>query len=389
MLTTTISSWFSPMLVQNNGKNLRRRSGGGDYKAKLSTKMSSSSSKFETSPILDNLIKLSNDDRSLVKNTNLRIGEKKEGKVRDRYEVDDKLILITTDRQSAFDRVLTAIPFKGQVLNTTSEWWFKRTEHIVPNALLSVPDDSVSIMKKLDVIPIEIIVRGYMTGSTETSIWTHYRNGSRNYCGNQLPDNMVKNQKLSENILTPTTKGEADEPITPEDIVSKKYMSQEEWDYISSVSLELFRFGQAEAQKKGLILVDTKYEFGKDKNGKVYLIDELHTPDSSRYWILDSYEKRFRNKEEPENVDKEFLRLWFSKNCDPYNDETLPEAPIDLVHELSRRYIYLYQTITSKTFLPTIPEYVIQPWGEGVIQSRTEQIETSIQKYLNEHNQKI
>jgi phosphoribosylaminoimidazole-succinocarboxamide synthase len=196
---------------------------------------------------------------------------------------------------------------------------------------------------------------------------------------------MVKNQKLSENILTPTTKGEVDEPITPEDIVSKKYMSQEEWDYISSVSLELFKFGQTEAQKKGLILVDTKYEFGKDKNGKVYLIDELHTPDSSRYWILDSYEKRFMNKEEPENVDKEFLRLWFSKNCDPYNDETLPEAPIELVHELSRRYIYLYQTITGKTFLPTIPEYVIQPWGEGVIQSRTEQIEKSIQKYLEEY----
>ena len=381
MLTTTISSWFSPMLVRNDGRIVKRRNGGGDYKAKLSTKMRSSS-KFETSPIMDDLIKLSNDDRSLVKSTNLRIGEKKEGKVRDRYEVDDKLILITTDRQSAFDRVLTSIPFKGQVLNTTSEWWFKQTEHIVPNALLSVPDYSVSIMKKLDVIPIEIIVRGYMTGSTETSLWTHYRNGSRNYCGNQLPDNMVKNQKLSENILTPTTKGEVDEPITPEDIVSKKYMSQEEWDYISSVSLELFKFGQAEAQKKGLILVDTKYEFGKDKNGKVYLIDELHTPDSSRYWILDSYEKRFMNKEEPENVDKEFLRLWFSKNCDPYNDETLPEAPIELVHELSRRYIYLYQTITGKTFLPTIPEYVIQPWGEGVLQSRTEQIEKSIQKYL-------
>jgi phosphoribosylaminoimidazole-succinocarboxamide synthase len=179
-----------------------------------------------------------------------------------------------------------------------------------------------------------------------------------------------------------------DEPVTPQDIVSKKYVSQEEWDYISSVSLELFRFGQAEAQKKGLILVDTKYEFGKDEDGKIFLIDELHTPDSSRYWIFDSYEEKFTNNEEPENVDKEFLRLWFNKNCDPYNDETLPDAPTELVHELSRRYIYLYQTITGKTFLPTIPEYVIQLWRESVIQSRTEQIEASIQKYLDKHKHK-
>lgn len=349
------------------------------------SKMSVDSSKFKLNQTLDNLIKVSNDKNSLVKFTNLTIGKKKQGKVRDSYDIGDKLILITTDRQSAFDRVLTEIPFKGQVLNTTSEWWFKKTEHIVPNALLSVPDNSVSIMKKLDVIPIEIIVRGYMTGSTETSLWTHYRNGSRDYCGNKLVDGMVKNEKLSKNIITPTTKGDIDEPITPEDIVSKNYMTQDEWDYISTVSLELFKFGQDEAEKKGLILVDTKYEFGKDKEGKIFLIDELHTPDSSRYWLLDSYNEMFNNNQEPENIDKEFLRLWYKANCDPYNDIQLPKAPIELVHELSRRYIYLYQTITGKCFLPTIPKYVIQPWGEGVIKSRQEQIHDSIYTDLSIH----
>lgn len=369
-------NWFiSPRIGRkNNSVTTGKRKG--------THMMIKDSSRFDMSPTLNNLIRLSNDHHSLVKETHLSIGNKKEGKVRDRYEVGDKLVLITTDRQSAFDRVLTTIPFKGQVLNGTSEWWFNKTEHIVPNALLCVPDNSVSIMKKLDVIPIEIIVRGYMTGSTATSLWTHYQKGSRNYCGNKLPDNMVKNQRLHENILTPTTKGDVDEPITPKDIVSKEYMSQEEWDYISAVSLELFRFGQIEAQKKGLILVDTKYEFGKDKDGKIYLIDELHTPDSSRYWILDSYEERFMNNEEPENVDKEFLRLWFSKNCDPYNDAILPKAPTELVDELSRRYIYLYQKITGKTFIPTIPEYIAK---EGYTFSRMEQIEASIYTYFEKN----
>ena len=305
---------------------------------------------FITNKNLEKQIK-DNIDHCLV-DSNLKCGKKIQGKVRDIYELKNMLVFVTTDRQSAFDRVLTQIPFKGQVLNMTSAWWFEKTKHIVNNALISVPDPSVSVMKKLEVIPIEFVVRGYMTGSTETSLWTHYQNGSRNYCGNELPDGMKKNEKLIKNIVTPTTKGVVDRPITPDEIISENYMTEREWEYLSNVALRLFAFGQREAAKRGLILVDTKYEFGKDRLGNMYLIDEIHTPDSSRYWILDTYEEQMKLGLEPENIDKEFLRRWFVDNSNPYEDVTLPEAPEELICELSRRYIYLYETITGETFEP-------------------------------------
>ncbi|MDG2308565.1 MAG: phosphoribosylaminoimidazolesuccinocarboxamide synthase [Candidatus Binatia bacterium] len=293
--------------------------------------------------------------RSELKNclveTSLSSGEKYEGKVRDRYDLGDKMALITTDRQSAFDRVLAAIPFKGQVLNTTSAWWFEQTEHIVPNQVISIPDPNVTIAKKCDVFPIEFVVRGYITGTTSTSLWTVYDSGQRHYCGNDLPEDLVKNQKLALNLLTPTTKEEDhDRPISPADIISEEWMSIEDWEKCARIAHQLFSFGQEKAAQHGLILVDTKYEMGRDPDGNVCLIDEIHTPDSSRYWIADSYESRMKNGEEPENVDKEFLRLWFKDNCDPYKDETLPAAPEELVVELSRRYIYLYERITGRTF---------------------------------------
>ena len=276
---------------------------------------------------------------------------KKTGKVRDQYDLGKNLALITTDRQSAFDRILAAIPFKGQVLNLASAWWFEETKHIIDNHVINVADPNVILAKKCKVFPIEFVVRGFITGSTSTSLWTVYNNGDREYCGNILPEGLKKNQKLKYNMLTPTTKEEDhDRPISPEAIVNEGWMTQEDWDFCSGKALELFEFGQKKAAENGMILVDTKYEMGKDEDGNILLIDEIHTPDSSRYWIADSYEDRISKDKEPQNIDKEFLRLWFVDNCDPYNDKELPPAPDELVIELSSRYIYLYETITGSVF---------------------------------------
>ena len=283
--------------------------------------------------------------------TTLGAIKKKKGKVRDQYKLNDSLALITTDRQSAFDRVLASVPFKGQVLNLASAWWFDQTKHIIDNHVVNVADPNVIIAKRCKVFPIEFVVRGFITGSTSTSLWTVYNNGDREYCGNKLPEGLKKNEKLESNMLTPTTKEEHhDRPISPEEIVSENWMTKEDWDYCSQKALELFEFGQKKAQENGMILVDTKYEMGRDENGKILLIDEIHTPDSSRYWITDTYEERMSSGQEPQNIDKEFLRLWFVDNCDPYNDKELPPAPDDLVIELSSRYIYLYETITGSVF---------------------------------------
>jgi phosphoribosylaminoimidazole-succinocarboxamide synthase len=277
-------------------------------------------------------------------------GKKIQGKVRDIYPKEDTVLFVCTDRLSAFDRVLAAIPFKGQVLNLTSRWWFEKTKHIIPNHLIETPDPAVTIGRKCDVFMIEFVVRGYMTGSTSTSLWTHYRNGSRNYCGNSLPEGLKKSQKLPHNILTPTTKSEHDEPVSLDEIVSRGIMTSEDLDICSKAALQLFAYGQQVAQEHGLILVDTKYEFGKDEEGIIRLIDEIHTPDSSRYWLADSYSERITQGLEPENIDKEFIRLWFREHCDPYNDTLLPEAPEELIVELACRYIQLFEMITGETF---------------------------------------
>ena len=198
--------------------------------------------------------------KNTLVNTELNKGKKRTGKVRDQYELDDKIILITTDRQSAFDRVLASIPFKGQVLNLTSAWWFEKTKGIIDNHVIDIPHPNVTIAKKCNVIPIEFVVRGYITGSTSTSLWTVYNNGDREYCGNILPEGLVKNEKLQENMLTPTTKEkDHDRPIAPKEIVSEGWMTQEDWDYCSRKALELFSFGQRKAEENGMILVSTKY----------------------------------------------------------------------------------------------------------------------------------
>ena len=295
--------------------------------------------------------RISKETNNCITETDLPIGKKYRGKVRDVYDIGDKLILITSDRQSAFDRILAAIPFKGQVLNLTSAWWFEQTKHIVKNHVLDLPGENVIVAKKCEVFPIEFVVRGYITGTTSTSLWTVYNNGSRNYCGIDLPEGLVKNQKLSTPLLTPTTKEkDHDRPISPDEIISEEWMSKDDWGVASKIAQQLFSFGQKKALENGLILVDTKYELGKDIKGNIVLVDEIHTPDSSRYWIADTYEERFNLGQEPQNIDKEFLRLWFVDNCDPYNDETLPQAPEELVVELSQRYIFLYETITGNSF---------------------------------------
>lgn len=283
--------------------------------------------------------------------TAFTFGQKYQGKVRDTYDLGDKLILVTTDRQSAFDRVIAAVPYKGQVLNLTSAWWFEQTESIVPNHVLAIPDPNVVIAKKCSVFPIEFVVRGYITGTTSTSLWTQYAKGVRNYCGIQFPEGLKKNQRLDEPVLTPTTKDkEHDRPISPAEIVSEGWMTQADWDEASAAALKLFHFGMEVAAKHGLILVDTKYEFGRDADGRIILVDEIHTPDSSRYWLSHNYAERLAQGKEPDNIDKEFLRLWFVDHCDPYQDKELPQAPQDLIVTLASRYVQLYEMITGKKF---------------------------------------
>ena len=283
--------------------------------------------------------------------SNLALPNKRIGKVRDSYLLNDQMILVSTDRQSAFDRNLASVPFKGQVLNQVSAYWFELTKEIVPNHLISIPDPNVIIGKKLTIFPVEFVIRGYLTGSTSTSVWTNYSRGVRDYCGNILPDGMTKNQRFEKPIVTPTTKSDIhDELISGIEIVKQGLMTQIEWDYCSIKCLELFTFAQSKSLENGLILVDTKLEFGKDSDGNIILADEIFTPDSSRYWLADSYQERFESKQEPENIDKEFLRLWFVDNCDPYNDEVLPTPPNDLIVELSYRYIQLFEMITGTIF---------------------------------------
>lgn len=289
---------------------------------------------------------------NVIKETNLQgIGERKIGKVRDIYIAPDKITLVSTDRHSSFDRIIAHIPFKGAVLNQISAFWFENTKDIIQNHVVSIPDPNVLVAKKCTVIPIECIVRGYITGSTNTSLWTLYKDGQRDFGNFVLPDGLKKNQKMDEPVFTPTTKSdEHDRPITPAEIVSEGILTKEMTDELERVAKAVFKRGQEIALSKGLILVDTKYEFGMDENGKLTLIDEVHTPDSSRYWKAATYQERIDKGEEPEYFDKEFLRLWFKDNCDPYNDAVLPDAPADMVAELSRRYIEIYETITGLPF---------------------------------------
>ncbi|MCH7864350.1 MAG: phosphoribosylaminoimidazolesuccinocarboxamide synthase [Proteobacteria bacterium] len=275
------------------------------------------------------------------------------GKVRESYDLPDgRRIMIATDRQSAFDYVLAAVPFKGQVLNQTAMFWFEKTKDICPNHVIDAPDPNVVVARRLDMLPVEMVVRDYLTGSTETSIWPMYDRGERRLYGHDFPDGMAKNQKLPSTILTPTTKaaqGEHDAPITAAEIVEQGLLSQDQWDELAALSLALFARGREIAAANGLILVDTKYEFGTDGDGRITLADEIHTPDSSRFWIAETYPGRLEAGREPESLDKEFLRLWITGRCDPYN-EPIPHIPADTLVEFSGRYVNLYEQVTGLAF---------------------------------------
>lgn len=281
-----------------------------------------------------------------------QLGEKYEGKVRDNYSKGDRRIIIVSDRLSAFDRVITLIPFKGQVLNQMARFWFEKTKDIVGNHVIEFPDPNVVVAKECEAMPVEMVVRGYLTGVTSTSVWKHYEKGVRNFCGNELPDGMIKNQKFDEPILTPSTKaeqGDHDESVSREEILERGQITPEDFDYMADVSMKLYQRGVEIAAKQGIILVDTKYEFGRDKDGNIVLIDEIHTPDSSRFWFADEYDKRLETGEEQKKIDKEYLREWLdSKGFN--GDGEIPEVPDEIKVETARRYMEAFELITGETF---------------------------------------
>lgn len=287
--------------------------------------------------------------------TNLPLPNKQTGKVRDWYDLPNgQRLIVTTDRLSAFDRILARVPYKGQVLNQLAAWWFEQTKSIIPNHLISIPDPNAAIVQKVNPLPVEVIVRGYITGVTSTALWYRYSIGERNIYGYDFPEGLRKNQRLPEPIITPTTKGGEtghDERLTCAEVVEKGILDEKIWDQVQASALSIFKRGQELASHAGLILVDTKYEFGITDAGQVMLIDEVHTPDSSRFWKADDYEKRFEAGMEPENFDKEFIRLAYAEKG-YRGDGEIPSMPDELWTAASERYIAIYEMLTDETFIP-------------------------------------
>ncbi|WP_051511566.1 phosphoribosylaminoimidazolesuccinocarboxamide synthase [Skermanella stibiiresistens] len=286
------------------------------------------------------------------------------GKVRDNYDLPDgRRVIIATDRLSAFDRILTAVPFKGEALTQIARYWFEQTADVCPNHVIDYPDPNVVVCRRLDIMPVEIVVRDYLTGTTSTSVWSMYKSGQRDMYGVQMPDGMREHQKLPETIITPTTKafdGGHDEPLTPAEITGRGLLTQARWDEVSALALALFDRGREIAARQGLILVDTKYEFGFDSEGRIILADEIHTPDSSRYWFAGSYQSRVEAGQRPESFDKDFVRTWVTARCDPYKDE-IPEIPGDVVLEAAALYIDVFERITGDSFpIPDEPKPVLE-----------------------------
>jgi phosphoribosylaminoimidazole-succinocarboxamide synthase len=284
------------------------------------------------------------------------LGERSEGKVRDSYVAGGRRVLVATDRVSAFDRVLGTIPLKGQVLNQVAAFWFEKTRSIAPNHLISVPDPCVSIVRECRPLPIEFVFRGYLTGSTSTSIWVRYEAGDRLYCGHRLPEGLHKHQKLPRPLLTPTTKapqGQHDELISKDEIVARGLLPAALYEHAEALTAALFRAGTEWAASRGLILVDTKYELGQDERGELVVIDEIHTPDSSRYWYRDSYEQALEKGRDPQALDKEYLRRWLVEQG--YRGEgTPPVLPDEVRCEAARRYIEAFERISGSAFVPDL-----------------------------------
>lgn len=285
------------------------------------------------------------------------------GKVRDNYDLPDgRRVLVTSDRLSAFDRVLCCVPFKGQVLNSVARWAFEQTADLCPNHVLDYPDPNIVVGRRLEILPVEIVVRGYLAGTTSTSILTMYRAGQREMYGHRLPDGLADNQALETPMITPTSKavdGAHDAPLTADEITGRGLLSPAQWDQVSETALALFARGQALAAERGLILADTKYEFGLDAEGTLRLADEIHTPDSSRYWRADTYPRRLAAGESPESFDKDVIRAWVAARCDPYADD-IPEIPPELIWKTALTYVEAHERITGRAFEPPKPAPPVQ-----------------------------
>lgn len=284
------------------------------------------------------------------------LGRRIEGKVRDSYVEGARRTIVVTDRVSAFDVVLGTLPLKGQVLNQVAAFWFEKTREVARNHLISVPDPCVSIVEECKLLPIEFVFRAYLTGSTSTSIWVRYEAGDRLYCGHALPEGLHKHEKLPAPLLTPTTKaerGQHDELISKDEIVARGLMSAALYERAEALAARLFRAGSEWAASRGLILVDTKYELGLDAAGDLVVVDEIHTPDSSRYWYRDSYEQALSQQRDPQALDKEYVRRWLVEHG--YRGEGPPPTlPDDVRCEASRRYIEAYERITGSAFEPDL-----------------------------------
>ncbi|AHA28201.1 phosphoribosylaminoimidazolesuccinocarboxamide synthase [Candidatus Liberibacter americanus] len=276
------------------------------------------------------------------------------GKVRENYFLDNGIrITIATDRLSAFDRNIACVPHKGQILNQMTKYWFKNTSDICKNYAIDYPDPNVLVGEQLKMIPIELIVRGYLSGNTNTSILTLYKKGDRIIYGHRLPDGMSKNQKLPQPIITPTTKSaknDHDLPISAHEIIQQGILTKKQWDIISNYSLSLFNRGCKIAADSGLILADSKYEFGLNKSNEIILADEIHTPDSSRYWTIEGYKQSIIDGIMPSGLDKDIIRNWILKRCYPYKDK-IPKIPNELILDVSKAYITAYEKITKSKFI--------------------------------------
>lgn len=281
------------------------------------------------------------------------LGKKYEGKVRDNYSLaDGRRVLVTTDRISAFDRVLGTLPLKGQLLTFAASWWFEHTKHIAQNHVIATPDPNVLVARECTLLPVEMVVRAYLTGTTSTSIWYHYERGAREYCGHRLPDGMKKHEKLPEPLLTPSTKapkGDHDVSASREEILAITGMPAADFDRAGAIAMALFAEGQRVCRERGLILVDTKYELGKTKEGEIVVIDEIHTPDSSRYWLAKSYEERYRAGQNPESFDKDNVRRFLAESGYT-GDGPPPPVPDDVRVTASERYLEAIETITGEPF---------------------------------------
>jgi len=292
--------------------------------------------------------------RTLERTDLAGLGRREEGKVRDSYVGEKRRTIVVTDRVSCFDVVVGTIPAKGQVLNQLAAFWFEKTRGVAPNHLISVPDPNVSVVRELAVLPVEFVMRGYLTGVTSTSIWTAYERGDESYCGHRLPEGLRKHERLPAPLLTPTTKarkGDHDEPVSRAEVIARGLVSEALYDRAAKLAAALFRAGQEWAASRGLILADSKYELGLDETGTLVVADEIHTPDSSRYWYTDGYERALAEGGDPQALDKEYVRRWLVAERGYRGEGAPPRLPDEVRCEAARRYIEAYERVTGRAFV--------------------------------------